>query len=177
MLMFAWAKRLPLHGKVVSAKPGETKVAFQDRQKREWGLVEWIADTCKRYKVTRLLIEDKTRGRDVAQELTRLYAREDWGVQLLPVVRDKVSRAHSAVPVFTDNAIWAPQTKWSDLVLVECANFPKGAHDDLLDTTTQWIIWARENGILIRADEASAALEDEMRYKPQTASVAEQYGV
>ena len=82
MLMFAWAKRLKLHGTVVSAMPGEAKINFKQRQQEQWGLVEWVADTCKRYKVRRLLIEDKTRGRDVAQEINRLYARENWGVEL-----------------------------------------------------------------------------------------------
>jgi hypothetical protein len=72
-------------------------------------------------------IEDKTRGRDVAQEINRLYAREKWGVELIPVARDKTSRAHSTVSMFTDNGVWAPQTKWSDAVIKECADFPKAA--------------------------------------------------
>jgi predicted phage terminase large subunit-like protein len=178
MLVYAWNKRLPLHGKVVSAWPGEAKVNFEQRQKESWGLVELVADTCKRYKVRRLLIEDKSRGIDVANEINRLYARDSWGVELINPVGDKVSRAHSVVPMFTDDMVWAPKLRWSDdLVIQQCTLFPKADHDDLVDTVTQFLQWARENELLIRGDEASAALEDEMAYKPPVQSVAQQYGV
>jgi predicted phage terminase large subunit-like protein len=185
MLMYSWAKRLPLHGKNVEQIQGEGKLQFQQRQKEEWGLVEWIADTCKKYKVRRLLIEDKSRGVDVANELNRLYARNDWGTELVNPVRDKVSRAHSVVPMFADSMIWAPAgpnsngffTKWADEVITQCENFPKDDHDDLVDAVVQALLWMRESGILLRTDEMSAALEDEMAYRPKTASVAESYGV
>lgn len=177
MLMFSWNKRLKLNGRVIAQMPNEAKVNYMARQKEEWGLIEWVADTCKRYKVQRMLIEDKTRGRDVANEINRLYARENWGVELVNPVKDKVSRTHSVVPLFTDNVIWAPNTKWAEAVITQCATFPKGAHDDMVDSTTQWLIWARENGILNRADEASAALEDEMRPKQHDGGIAQMYGV
>lgn len=177
MLMFSWNKRLKLNGKVITQMDGEAKVNYMARQKEEWGLIEWVADTCKRYKVQRMLIEDKTRGRDVANEINRLYARDNWGVELVNPVKDKVSRAHSVVPLFTDNCIWAPNTKWADFTITEIAKFPKGAHDDMMDSASQMLIWARENGILSRADEASAALEDEMRPKRNDNSIAQQYGV
>jgi predicted phage terminase large subunit-like protein len=177
MLMFAWNKRLPLHGKIVEAIPGEAKVNFQQRQKEAFGLVELTADTCKRYKVRRLLIENKTRGRDVANEINRLYARENWGVELVEPVGDKVSRTHSIVPLFTDNCVWAPDTKWAEMVIQQCQSFPKADHDDLHDTMTQFLNWARANELLVRADEMSASLEDEQTYRPQRESVAQQYGV
>lgn len=178
MLMYAWKKRLKLHGKVVSADPGESKLQFTERQKQAWGLVEWVADACKRYKVRRLLIEDKTRGRDVAQEINRLYARENFGVQLINPVKDKVTRVHSVVPLFTDNAIWAPDTKWAQEVILECEDFPKGDHDDLVDSCSQFLNWARENELLVRADEMSASLADEMMLRPgQDQSVARLYGL
>jgi predicted phage terminase large subunit-like protein len=177
MLMFAWAKRLPLHSREVFAYPNETKADYEARKKENWGLVEWVADTCKRYKVKRLLIEDKTRGRDVANELKRLYARDNWGIELLIPVKDKVTRTHSIVPMFTDNAVWAPDTKWSDDVITNCSLFPKGEHDDLHDTAVQFLLWAREKELLVRADEMSAAMEDEAMWKPHEETVAEAYGV
>jgi predicted phage terminase large subunit-like protein len=185
MLMFSWARRLPLHGREVEPKIGEGKLQFQQRREAEWGLVEHIAATCKKYKVRRLLIEDKSRGVDVANEINRLYARENWGVELVNPVGDKVSRAHSVVPMFTDGMIWAPAgpnsngffTKWAEDVVHQCELFPKADHDDLVDSVTQFLIWARENEILIRADEMSAILEDEMAYHPKIQSVAEIYGV
>ena len=177
MLMFGWAKRLPLHGKVISAMPGEARVNFEQRQREGFGLIEWVADTCRRYKVQRLLIENKTRGRDVANEINRLYTRENWGVELLTPVGDKVSRTHAVVPLFTDNCIWAPDTRWADAVIANCQSFPKGAHDDLHDTVTMALGWFRANGLLMRGDEMSSALEDEAQYRPPVDSVAKHYGV
>lgn len=178
MLMYGWQRHIKLHGKLLTALPNEAKVQFQERQKREWGLVELVADTCKRYGVQRLLIENKTRGRDVANELVRLYARENWGVQLLPVTGDKVSRVHSVVSMFTDGMIWAPETKWSEEVLTDVELFPKGEHNDLTDTVSMFLSWARQNEILLLGDEMDAALEDQMRYQGRPDdTVANSYGV
>lgn len=177
MLVHAWQKRLPLHGRILPVMEGEPAVNFRERQKAEWGLIELIADTCKRYQVRRLLIEDKTRGRDVAEEINRLYERSQWGVELMNPVGDKVSRGHSVVPMFTDGMIWAPELKWSQMVIDQCALVPKSDHDDLYDTVTMFLHWARENLILIRGDEMSALLEDEQAYRPRQQSISEQYGV
>lgn len=177
MLMYAWQKRLPMHGKIITALPGELPIMFKERQKEAFGLVDLIADTCKRYKVKRLLIEDKSRGHDVANEIRRLYARENWGVQLINPVGDKVSRAHSVVPLFTDDCIWAPDTKWAESVIANSEIFPKGAHDDLVDSVTQFINWARENELLVRADEMTAANEEAAMFKHKEPTVSEAYGV
>jgi phage terminase large subunit-like protein len=127
MLMYAWHKRLPLNGTEVTIEPGEHPTAFKQRQEEAWGLVDWVAAGCKKYKVKRLLIEDKSRGHDVANEIRRLHSRENWGVQLLDPVGDKISRAHSIVPLFTDKAIYAPYNsdtntyiRWADEVIEEC---------------------------------------------------------
>ena len=120
MLMYAWNKRLPLHGQPVVPYPNELPINFKQRKMDAMGLVELVADTCSRYKVKRLLIEDASRGHDVANELRRLYNRENWGVQLLKPVGDKVSRAHSVVPLFADGAIFAPDTRWADAVITQC---------------------------------------------------------
>jgi len=177
MLMYAWAKRLPLRGRLVEAFPGEAKVNFDARQRESFGLIELVGDTCKRYKVRRLLIENKTRGQDVADEIKRLFTRENFGVELLEPVGDKVSRTHSVVPLFNDDAIWAPNTKWAEQVIGQSASFPKADHDDLHDTVTQFLNWARENGLLTLAEESSAMDLEDSRFQHNTRSVAEQYGV
>jgi predicted phage terminase large subunit-like protein len=185
MLMHCWAKHLPLHGEYVEPYPGEAKINYQARRQEKFGLVEWVAHTCKRYKVKRLLIEDKTRGRDVNNELRRLYTRENWGIQLLQPCGDKTSRAHGVVPIFTDGAVWAPSaidsdtmfTRWADLAIQQCEEFPKSSHNDIVDTITQALNWLRENDLIMRGDEMSAILEDEMTYRPPQDSVAAQYGV
>ena len=177
MLMYAWRGRRPLHGVSCVQEPGEPDLDFRERVKRNWGLVEMLADICKRYRVHRLLIEDKARGHDVAGEINRLYARERWGVEMYEPAGDKVSRGHTIVPLFTDGVVWAPDTRWAQMVIDECAAVPKSPNDDCFDTVTQFLHWARERGILERADEVTAALEDEAKWKPKQQSVAQQYGV
>lgn len=56
MLMYSWAERLPLHGKPPVQEAGEPDEVYVARRQRAFGLVEKIAQTCKRYKVQRLLI-------------------------------------------------------------------------------------------------------------------------
>ena len=177
MLMHAWNKRLPLHGKSVSIMNGEPEDVYRARKAKAMGLVETIADTCKRYKVQRLLIENKTRGHDVANELHRLYARDDWGVEMTNPQKDKVARTHSVVPLFVDNAVWAPNTQWAQSVIDQCSRFPKDTHDDLHDTVTQFLNWARENQLLARADEEEAFRIDEATYRPPNKGVTELYGL
>ncbi len=177
MLMYAWNKRLPLHGKSVTSMTDEPEEVFKARRAKARGLVEEIAETCKRYKVQRLLIENKTRGVDVANELRRLYARDNWGVELTNVQKDKVTRTHSVVPLFVDNMVWAPNTNWAQSVIDQCSQFNKGAHDDLHDTVTQFLNWARENQLLARADEEEAFRIDEATYQPPNRGVTELYGL
>lgn len=177
MLMFAWAKRLPLHGTETEQLPNEPPEVFKARQRENWGLVEWVADTAKRYKLNRLLIEDKARGIDVANEVKRLYRREKFGVQLVTPVKDKVSRTHAIVSLFVDNGVWAPDTRWADSVITQCQSFPRAEHDDLHDTVTQALKFFRDNGLLIRAEEVSASLVDNARYVPPQRGVAERYGL
>lgn len=177
MLMYAWKNRLGLHGVEVSRHDGEPKANFEARRKDSWGLIELIADTCKRYKVRRLLIENKTRGSDVCDEIKLNYAREQWAPELLEPVGDKVSRTHGVVPLFTDKCIWAPNTRWADMVIQESQTFPKGAHDDVHDTVTQFLSWSRAGGLLELRDEVSAALEDEQAYKMPQQSIASHYGI
>jgi predicted phage terminase large subunit-like protein len=178
LLAYAWNKRLPLNGTVLVQRPGEIDVNFRDRQKQAWGLVETVADTCKRYKVQRLLIENKTRGVDVANELRRLYSRDDWGIQLINPVRDKVSRAHSVVPLFTDGSVYAPtDRKWCAEVIDQACLFPKSEHDDMVDSLTQALKWMRETGLLLRAEEQEAEIADSIRFYNREESVRERYGV
>lgn len=177
MLMFGWQGRVRLHGTALEPLQNEPPEVFKARQKANWGIVEHVADICKRYKVTRLIIEDKARGIDVANEVRRLYRRERFNIQMINPQKDKVSRTHSIVPLFSDRGVWAPDTRWAEMVMTQCQTFPRGEHDDLHDTVTQALKFFRDNGLLMRSEEVSAASEDEMRYIPMKQSVAQRYGV
>ncbi len=156
MLMTAWQEKLPLHELVVKA-----------------------AETCKRLKVDLLLIENKAAGISVAQEMRRLYGHENFGVQLHdPKSIDKLARLHSVVPLFAPEErtingkrevvrpgiVYAPDRSWADMVITQVGQFPKGKHDDLVDTVSQALRHLRDWGLLQLAPERLAEVEEAKQY-------------
>lgn len=143
MLMAGWAERLELHD-----------------------LVQKIADTCRRMRVDKLIIENKAAGHSVAQELRRLFGHEDWGVQLVdPKSQDKLARLYSVQHIFAEGMVYAPDRAWADQVITQVATFPKGKHDDLVDTASAALRHMRDLGMLTRGVEWTAAVEEGMQYK------------
>lgn len=141
MLMYAWAERLELHQ-----------------------LVTKIAETCKRMKVDKLLIENKASGYSVAQEIRRLFGREDWMVQLVdPRGQDKLARLYSVQHLFAESMIYAPDKVWAQAVIQQVSVFPKGKHDDLVDTVSMSVRHLRELGLLTRAPEWTAEVNESMQ--------------
>jgi len=166
MLMFAWAKRLPIHGPETIRHPGETDADYLRRSRLNYGLVEWVMDSCRRFNVHTLLVEAKASGISVAQEIKRLMKTADYSVQLInPGSLDKVARAYAVQAAFTGGQIYAPDREWADKVITECEQFPKGAHDDLVDSTTQALRYMRERGLLRRSDEVIAEITDRATYR------------
>ena len=143
MMMFAWQERLELHS-----------------------LVEKVSDTMRRFKVDLLLIENKAAGHSVAQEIRRLFGHEDWGVQLTdPKGVDKLSRLYAIQHLFAEGLIYAPDRQWADTVIGQVASFPKGKHDDLVDTVSMALSHLRKTGIIIRGSEFTADVENQMQHR------------
>lgn len=142
MLMSAWQERMELHDLVVK-----------------------VAETCRRMRVDKLLIEDKAAGHSVAQELRRLYGHEDFMVQLVnPGAYDKLARLYSVQHLFAEGMIYAPIKQWAELMISQMATFPRGKHDDLVDTASQALRHLRDIGLLTRADEARAEIAQQMQH-------------
>lgn len=90
------------------------------------------------WKPDNVLIEAKATGITLQQELRRMG---------IPVTmyspggrrsgQDKVSRAHSIAPILEAGMVWAPDTDWAEELVEECAAFPNGDNDDMVDSTTQ----------------------------------------
>jgi predicted phage terminase large subunit-like protein len=167
-LIYAWQKRLELHGQDVERKSGETEVSYLSRSKPLWGLVEWIAHDCKRMQVDLLLIESKASGLSVAQEIRRLYRSARWGVRTVdPGGLDKRARAYSVQHLFADGSIYAPDRDWADMVISEFAKFRglPGDEDNLVDSGTQALKHLRDAGYLLRRDEALEDERDAAKYR------------
>ena len=141
-LAYAWQARLELHD-----------------------LVQRVASSCRQFKVDRLLIENKAAGYSVSQELRRLYGHEDWAVQLVdPKGQDKLARLYSISHLFEEGLVHAPNMKWAEEVITQVSQFPKGKHDDLVDTVSMGVKYLRDTGILVRQPEWAADLDESRKH-------------
>ena len=149
MLMFAWQKRLK----------------FADA-------VEEIGKCCKKYKVDRVLVENKGSGISVFQEMARLTREERFALQLVDPGRDdKEQRANAVSHLFgeehedgvtprREGLVYAPAITqpdgqvwprdWAEKAMAEVSLFPKGRHDDLADALVQGLGYLRKRGLIKR---------------------------
>lgn len=169
MLVAAWQKWVSLHGVDIGPQfEGETGPEYLARRMEKWGAVEHIVHTCEKFRVDRLLIEAKANGIDVAREIQRLYHRKNFVVQLdNPGKLDKVARAHAVQDLFAEGIVWRPGSYegdkdigWALEVEDQCARFPKGKHDDLVDCCVGALRYLRKCGYLLMRDEAMIAKEE-----------------
>ena len=146
MLCNAWDDRLELHE-----------------------LVERVAKTCKAFKVDLLLIEGKASGHSVAQEIRRLYAGSNFGVQLFdPKNQDKFARLYSVQHLFAEGIIYAPDRPWADKVIAQVGSFggkPGPKHDEFVDLTSMGLRYLRDNGLIARVSERMAEMEEQKQYR------------
>jgi predicted phage terminase large subunit-like protein len=98
-----------------------------------------------------VIIESKASGLPLTYELRKMG---------IPVINfspskgnDKHARVNAVAPIFESGLIWAPDEKWAEEVVEECASFPYGDHDDLVDSTTQAIMRFREGGFISHPDD------------------------
>ena len=64
-----------------------------------------------------------------------------------------IHRVNSVAPLFESGMIWAPDQEFAEEVIEECAAFPFGDHDDLVDSTTQAIMRFRQGGFILHPDD------------------------
>jgi predicted phage terminase large subunit-like protein len=93
-----------------------------------------------------VIVEAKASGLPLTYELRQMD---------IPVVNftpskgnDKHARVNAVAPLFESGMIWAPEQKFAEEVIEECAAFPFGDHDDLVDSTTQAIMRFRQGGLI-----------------------------
>ena len=93
-----------------------------------------------------VIVEAKAAGLPLTYELRQMD---------IPVVNftpskgnDKHVRVNSCAPVFESGMVWAPETKFAEEVIEECAAFPFGDNDDLVDSMTQAVMRFRQGGLI-----------------------------
>jgi phage uncharacterized protein (putative large terminase), C-terminal domain len=90
-----------------------------------------------------ILVEKKASGQSLIQELQKA------GLPVFPYNPDgdKESRAHACTPILNSSRVWLPKTTktgWQHDLMNECSSFPRGKNDDVVDATTQAILWVRD---------------------------------
>ena len=94
-----------------------------------------------------VIIESKASGLPLTYELRKMG---------IPVINftpskgnDKHTRVNSVSPLFESGRIWAPkEMEFAQDVIEECAAFPYGDHDDLVDSMTQAVMRFRQGGLI-----------------------------
>ena len=89
-----------------------------------------------------VLIEDMASGTQLIQELIvdGCYAVTKYKPEC-----DKVMRMHAQTAVIENGLVYVPQTApWLAEYLHEMAVFPKGKHDDQVDSTAQFLDWFKK---------------------------------
>jgi hypothetical protein len=54
---------------------------------------------------------------------------------------------------------------WSEKVITQVGQFPKGKHDEYVDLTSMGLRHLRDNGLISRAPERLAEIEESKRYR------------
>ena len=135
-----------------------------DVKKGRWDFPELKKIALEEYKYWEpetIIIEAKASGTPLTHELRQI------GV---PVVNftpskgnDKHVRVNSVAPLFEAGKVYYPDKRWAEEVIEECAAFPYGEHDDLVDSTTQALMRFRQGNFINLPDD----YQDEPRITQQ----------
>ena len=126
-----------------------------DAKKGRWEFPELKKIAFKEYKYWEpetVIIEAKASGLPLTHELRTVG---------IPVVNftpskgnDKHTRINSIAPVFEAGQVWYPAShRFAQDVIEECAAFPFGEHDDLVDSTTQAVMRFRQGNFVSLPDD------------------------
>lgn len=89
-----------------------------------------------------VLIEDASSGTFLIQELRQDRKLRTSVIGLKPC-REKIVRMKTASPIIEAGRVWLPESAdWVAAYETELAQFPRGAHDDMVDATSQFLRWA-----------------------------------
>lgn len=117
---------------------------------------EWEPDSC--------IVEKKAAGAPLIYEMRRM------GIPLQEYTpgkgSDKIARVNAISDLFASGFVWCPDTRWAEELMEECASFPNGEHDDLVDSTSQALLRFRQGGFIrLNSDE----YEDEIMPRKKAA--------
>jgi predicted phage terminase large subunit-like protein len=103
-----------------------------------------VCEQCEAFGATVVLIEDKASGTQLIQELVQqgLHAITRYQPQT-----DKIMRMHAQTAMIENGFVHLPKdAAWLPEYLHELTVFPKGKHDDQVDSTAQMLDWLKQSG-------------------------------
>ena len=109
-------------------------------------LKEKCIEEYKEWEPDAFLVEKKSNGAALYQEFRRM------GIPVGEFTpgkgQDKISRVNAVSDLFRSGIVWAPDRRWAHEVIEECNDFPSGANDDLVDSTTLALMRFRQGGFI-----------------------------
>ena len=109
-------------------------------------LKELCIEQYKDWEPDAFIVEKKSNGAALYQEFRRM------GIPVGEFTpgkgQDKISRVNSVSDLFRSGIVWAPDKRWAHEVIEECNDFPSGANDDLVDSTTLALARFRQGGFI-----------------------------
>lgn len=113
----------------------------------------------KEWEPDAFIVEKKSNGAALYQEMRRM------GIPLGEFTpgkgQDKISRVNAISDLFRSGVVWAPDRRWAREVIEECNDFPSGANDDQVDSTTLALLRFRQGGFIkLPSDEP----DDDLQY-------------
>lgn len=108
-------------------------------------LADLIEEHYRLLKPDLILIEKRASGATAISELRRrrLPVRP-WLPRGKPGAKGKVPRAHGVAMMLESGSVWHFQGAAIERTLDQCAIFPNGKNDDLVDTVTMALSWLRD---------------------------------
>lgn len=107
-----------------------------------------VINMAAKWQPNTVLIEDKASGQSLIQDLRR---ETPLGVVACQPMKDKVVRLSSVSALMEAGRVHLPKVAgWLVDYEAELAGFPNAAHDDRVDSTSQFLRWKRDNAIVAR---------------------------
>ena len=105
-----------------------------------------VIEEYKEWQPDAFMVEKKSNGAALYQEFRRM------GIPVGEFTpgkgQDKIARVNAVSSLFHGGVVYAPDRRWAKEVIEECNDFPSGANDDLVDSTTLALLRFRQGGFI-----------------------------
>jgi predicted phage terminase large subunit-like protein len=142
------------------------------RQRLEYpALKRAVREQQSLFAANEVLIEDKASGTQLIQELV---TDGFYGVTRYQPTMDKIMRLHAQTALIENGFVYIPETApWLAEYLHEMTVFPKGKHDDQVDSTAQFLDWFKKpfpsQGYFEYIRQRAEAIEQQRKPQPPKA--------